>query len=71
MKSIANYGIRHDRMNITNADFLKMPVPIPALEEQQKIAAFLSTIDRQINLATQQLDRMQTFKKGLLQQMFV
>lgn len=71
MKSVANYGIRHDRMNITNADFIKMPIPIPVLEEQQKIAAFLSTLDRQINLVSQQLERMQAFKKGLLQQMFV
>jgi type I restriction enzyme S subunit len=47
--------------------FVKLPSP----PEQQKIAAFLSTIDRQINLASQQLERMQTFKKGLLQQMFV
>ncbi len=44
---------------------------LPSLPEQQKIAAFLSTIDRQINLVGQQLERMQAFKKGLLQQMFV
>lgn len=44
---------------------------LPSLLEQQKIADFLSTIDRQINLASQQLNRMQTFKKGLLQQLFV
>jgi len=48
-----------------------LKVPLPSLPEQQKIAAFLSTIDRQINLATQQLERMQAFKKGLLQQLFV
>lgn len=47
--------------------FVKLPSP----PEQQKIADFLSTIDRQINLVSQQLERMQTFKKGLLQQMFV
>lgn len=46
-------------------------VLIPSPLEQQKIAAFLSTLDRQINLVSQQLERMQSFKKGLLQQMFV
>ena len=46
-------------------------VQLPSLPEQKKIAAFLTAIDRQINLVSQQLERMQTFKKGLLQQLFV
>lgn len=50
----------------------KVIIRFPASrEEQQKIAVFLSTIDRQINLVSQQLERMQAFKKGLLQQLFV
>lgn len=71
MKSIANYGARHDRMNITNSDFLKMPMPAPVLEEQQKIAAFLTAIDQKVTNTKDQLDQMRTFKKGLLQKMFV
>ena len=50
---------------------IQIAASVPTQPEQQKIAAFLTTIDRQINLASQQLNRMQTFKKGLLQQMFV
>lgn len=43
----------------------------PCLEEQQKIADFLSSIDNKIdNLATE-LEDLKEFKKGLLQQMFV
>lgn len=56
---------------IYSKDLFKLKFFIPSLPEQQKIAAFLSTLDRQINLVSQQLERMQTFKKGLLQQMFV
>ena len=52
-------------------NFSKIKIPLPSLPEQQKIAAFLTTIDRQINLVGKQLERMQTFKKGLLQQLFV
>lgn len=59
------------RYNMSKTQLMKLKVSLPAEPEQQKIATFLSTIDRQINLATQQLNRMQTFKKGLLQQMFV
>ena len=52
-------------------DFSKFKVTIPYYEEQQKIASFLSAVDKKIDLAKQQIEKTQTFKKGLLQQMFV
>lgn len=71
LRSIANSGARHDRMNITTSDFYKMPMPFPCLEEQQKIANFLTAIDDKINLTKKELEQAQRFKKALLQQMFV
>ncbi|HFD87910.1 MAG TPA: restriction endonuclease subunit S [Gammaproteobacteria bacterium] len=41
------------------------------LDEQRKIADFLSAIDDKITLVAQELDHARSFKKGLLQQMFV
>ena len=51
--------------------FQKMPIDLPSLKEQQKIASFLSSVDKKIELIQQQIEKTQTFKKGLLQQMFV
>ena len=46
-------------------------IAIPCLEEQKKIADFLSAYDEAIGYAKQELDKWKELKKGLLQQMFV
>nr|WP_252406842.1 restriction endonuclease subunit S [Acinetobacter terrae] len=71
IKGVANSGARHDRMNITNKDFFDMPILYPCLEEQTKIANLLSAIDQKIEVVAQQIEQAKTWKKGLLQQMFV
>ncbi|MCY1930005.1 restriction endonuclease subunit S [Klebsiella pneumoniae] len=71
MKSVANSGARHDRMNISGADFFGLPVPQPFEAEQTKIANFLSALDNKIAVKKAELDTLKTWKQGLLQQMFV
>ena len=71
MKSVSNSGARHDRMNITNESFLGLPVPYPSIEEQTKIANFLTAIDDKINHNQSQLNVLKQYKQGLLQQLFV
>lgn len=48
-----------------------MDIQLPCLEEQQKIANFLSSIDKKIDNLAAELEDLKEFKKGLLQQMFV
>lgn len=45
-------------------------VPFPGVEEQQKIADCLSSLDELITAETQKLDALKTHKKGLMQQLF-
>lgn len=49
----------------------KIILSIPCLEEQTKIADFLSAFDRKLDNQKAQLEHWQQIKKGLLQQMFV
>lgn len=56
---------------LSEKDFLNFSVSIPCLEEQQKIADFLSAYDEAISYAKHELDKWKELKKGLLQQMFV
>lgn len=57
--------------NISNDDIIKYETLIPSLPEQTKIANFLSAIDDKINHCGIQIEKMEAWKKGLLQQMFV
>ena len=49
----------------------QIPLSVPSMEEQTKIADFLSALDRKIESVATQITETQTFKRGLLQQMFV
>lgn len=71
MRSVANSGARHDRMNISNDDFFGMPLPFPSEREQEKIASFLSSLDSKIGQASAELEVIKRYKLGLLEQMFV
>ena len=59
------------RFNLSKVELLKLKVLLPALEEQQKIADFLSSIDSKLESIEKELEGLKEFKKGLLQQMFV
>ena len=52
-------------------DFLKLKLPFPTLKEQTKTANFLSKIDYKINAVNAQTENTKTYKKELLQGMFV
>jgi len=57
--------------NLKKNDVLNCPILLPKdLEEQQKIADCLSSIDDLITTQTQKIESLKTHKKGLMQQLF-
>jgi type I restriction enzyme S subunit len=58
--------------HIYNRDvsLLKYKIPV-VVDEQQKIASFLTSIDQKIEQVNTQLEKAKIWKKGLLQKMFV
>ncbi|NDL70298.1 restriction endonuclease subunit S [Vreelandella alkaliphila] len=70
MRQVGSTGARHDRMAISNEDFMAMPLPVPSPEEQQKIADCLSSLDALIAAQADKIDALKAHKKGLMQQLF-
>ena len=58
-------------LSISTGRLAMLEMKIPIIEEQQKIANFLSSIDAKIENTNGELEKIQLFKKGLLQKMFV
>lgn len=72
IEKIAQEGARnHGLLNISIHDFFNTELLLPNLLEQTKIASFLSAIDDKINRTRIQIEKAETWKKGLMQQMFV
>ena len=68
---LAKYGQGTTIVHLYYNHFKVMNIENPCFEEQQKIANFLSSIDKSIDKLGNQIDDSVVFKKGLLQKMFV
>ena len=63
-------GARHDRVSIKDNVFFDMPVKIPSLQEQEKIASFLTLIDKKIEKQKELVELLKKYKRGLLSAIF-
>lgn len=56
--------------DLNHKDFYSLDVPVPCLEEQQKIADFLSEVDNIIAMSEQEIESLEMQKKGAMQKIF-
>lgn len=70
-KDLISLSTTSANTNINQESLVELLIRIPCIEEQIKIADFLSAIDDKINHTQIQIEKAEVWKKGLLQQMFV
>lgn len=56
---------------LMNGVMAEIKLAFPSIKEQEKISKFLVSVDIKIDLLETQIDKSKTWKKGLLQKMFV
>ena len=64
-------GLTSDTWNLKYPLISEIKLKIPSFEEQKEITKVFETIDMKINILQNNIDDVTTFKKGLLQQMFI
>ena len=69
MKSVANYGARHDRMAISVKDFMALPIPYPCEQEREKIALFLKALDFKIDAISGKSNKTEAFNEAFPQEL--
>ncbi|MDF1680271.1 restriction endonuclease subunit S [Ponticaulis sp.] len=70
-RDIARFAQGYSVVHLYGSQLKPLSVLLPHPEEQKKIADFLSELDEKLATLSDQIRLAQTFKKGLLQQMFV
>lgn len=66
----AQNGARHDRVGMTDKIMMGIPVTVPCLEEQQKIAEFLSSVDEVIVTSEDEIASLEKQKKAMMRKIF-
>ena len=67
---VNSQGLTSDTWNLKYTQIKDIPISLPSIEEQTKIANFLSLIDRKIELQEKLVENLNLYKKGLLKKVF-
>lgn len=58
-------------LNISYEEYTTVSIQLPERDEQDRIAKYFENIENLIVLCQQELDKLQSVKKALLEKMFV
>ena len=70
-KDVAKLSQGNSVVHLYNSSLKNVKILIPVIQEQKRIVTFLEELETKKNNLNSQLQQSQSFKKGLLQQMFV
>lgn len=71
LRKFIEVGARaHGSLSIDTKKLFELPIVFPSINEQQKIADCLSSIDALIKATENKIDELKAHKKGLMQQLF-
>ena len=60
-------GVRHDRVSIKDDVFFSMPIHMPSIKEQDKIANILSLIDQRISIQNKIIEHYRSLISAIIQ----
>jgi type I restriction enzyme S subunit len=63
-------GVIYGQWRIHESDFIKIEIPVPSVQEQREIGAFLDNLDNLITLHQRKYEKLQNIKKSCLEKMF-
>ena len=69
MKIVSSSARMDGLLNISAKNFFKIPIVVPSLPEQTKIAEFLSKVDELIESHEAELENLEAKKRGLMQKL--
>ena len=65
-----SYGVTDFRLRLYWDSFVEIPINVPSLEEQNKIASFLTLLDKRIAKQRELVENLKSYKRGLLLRLF-
>ena len=64
-------GVRHDRVSMTDDLLMGIPVSVPTVSKQKKVAEILDAVEYRLSATQGEYDTLVKLKNGFMQQLFI